>query len=53
MARNGYRTLAYSYNSGEVFNLEEDMIYLGIVGIRDKIRLEAKDAIATTKKEVK
>jgi Ca2+-transporting ATPase len=47
MARSGYRTLAFAMN--KVGKIEEDMLFLGIVGIRDKIRIEAKDAVAKTK----
>ncbi|WP_455392488.1 cation-translocating P-type ATPase [[Eubacterium] cellulosolvens] len=48
LSRNGYRTLGFSFSPRG--KIEEDMIFLGIVGIRDKMRLEAKDAVATTKK---
>jgi Ca2+-transporting ATPase len=47
MAHYGYRTLAFSFSTDN--KIEEDMIFLGIVGIRDKIRQEAKDAVAVTK----
>jgi len=48
MARRGYRTLAFSYDPDG--DMEEDMVFLGIVGIRDKVRPEAKEAVAKTKK---
>lgn len=48
LSRTGYRTLGFAYSPEG--NIERDMIFLGIVGIRDKIRLEAKDAVAHTKK---
>ena len=44
MAGEGYRTLAFA--KGEEDQLERDMSFLGVVGIRDKIRPEAKKAIA-------
>jgi len=47
LAQSGYRTLAFSFHPQGI--IEQDMTFLGIVGIRDKIRPEAKDAVAKTK----
>ena len=47
LARKGYRTLAFAVGTGD--QIEEDMTFLGVVGIRDKTRPEAKKAIATAK----
>jgi len=47
MAREGYRTLGIAYSPEG--KMEEEMIFLGIVGIRDKIRKEAKEAVKTAK----
>jgi Ca2+-transporting ATPase len=48
MAKSGYRTLGFA--TDEVGGMEKDMTFLGIVGIHDKVRLEAKDAVKTAKK---
>lgn len=48
MARNGHRTLGFSVSKEG--KIEEDMIFLGIVGIKDKVRPEAKGAVAKAHK---
>ncbi|UCH88898.1 MAG: HAD-IC family P-type ATPase [Thermoplasmata archaeon] len=48
MARGGYRTLAFAMSKEG--KIEEDMTFLGIVGIRDKVRPEAADAVKTTRR---
>lgn len=48
MAMQGYRTLGVSYSPEG--RMEDRMVFLGIVGIRDKVRPEAKDAVKTAKR---
>jgi Ca2+-transporting ATPase len=48
LARKGYRTLAFAYS--EEGNIEEKMVYLGLVGIHDKTRPEASEAVKKTQK---
>ena len=48
LAQSGYRTLAFSFHPQGIS--ENDMTFLGLVGIRDKIQPEAKDAVAKTKR---
>jgi Ca2+-transporting ATPase len=48
LAGKGYRTLAFAYNKNN--EIEQNMVFLGLVGIRDKTRIEAKDAVKTTQK---
>ncbi len=47
MARQGYRTLGFAYS--DEGRMEDRMVFLGVVGIRDKVRKEAKQAVATAK----
>ncbi|MGA1866830.1 MAG: cation-translocating P-type ATPase [Thermoplasmatota archaeon] len=48
LARRGYRTLGFAY--GPEGKMEENMVFLGVAGIKDKMRKEAKDAVRTAKK---
>jgi len=47
LASMGYRPLAFAYDPHG--KIEHDLIFLGIVGMRDQVRPEAKDAVAKTK----
>ncbi len=47
MARNGYRTMGFAHSKEG--RMEERMVFLGLVGIRDKVRGEAKEAVHTAK----
>ena len=48
MARRGYRILAFGMC--ETGRMEDDLTFMGIVGIRDKIRNEAKISVQTAKR---
>ncbi len=48
MARRGYRTLAFGIC--ETGRMEDDLTFMGIVGIRDKIRDEAKRSVLTARR---
>ncbi|MFO8050082.1 MAG: HAD-IC family P-type ATPase [Thermoplasmatota archaeon] len=48
MARRGYRTLGFAFSPEG--RMEERMVFLGVVGIKDKMRPEAKKAVATAKR---
>jgi len=47
MAQRGYRTLAFAISTSK--DVERDMTFLGVVGIRDKVRKEAKRSIRRAK----
>jgi len=48
LASKGYRTLGFAYSPEG--RMEEGMVFLGIVGIKDKMRKEAKDAVKTARR---
>ncbi|MGA1872087.1 MAG: cation-translocating P-type ATPase [Thermoplasmatota archaeon] len=48
LAKKGYRTLAFACSPEG--KMEERMVYLGIVGIKDKMRKEAKAAVSTARR---
>ncbi|MEA3557995.1 MAG: HAD-IC family P-type ATPase [Candidatus Thermoplasmatota archaeon] len=48
MAMKGYRTLGFSWSPEG--RMEDRMVFLGIVGIKDKMRPEAKKAVSTAKR---
>ena len=45
-----YKVLDYEPSNEEMKNMENDLIYIGMVGMIDPPRLEVKDAVATCKK---
>ena len=47
MAAEGYRTLGFSVSPSGA--MEKDMVFLGIAGIRDKVREEATEAVRVAK----
>lgn len=44
MAKEAYRVLAFAYHESRKIN-EDDLIFVGLVGMIDPPRLEAKDAV--------
>ncbi|MGA1819931.1 MAG: cation-translocating P-type ATPase [Thermoplasmatota archaeon] len=48
LAEKGCRTLGFAYSPEG--RMEEEMVFLGIVGIKDKMRPEAKEAVKTARR---